>query len=79
LQLKNFLFQISFDPFNDGRVVTSSTDGFLRSTDLSSEQIVDIVYKWYTFDNDWSNMSIGYHGFLSAKEMLIGKTKKTSG
>ena len=67
-------FQISFNPFHRSVVVTSGSDGFIRSTDLEADQMVDITYKWYNFRKDWSHRIIGFHQYLSVNQMMIAET-----
>ncbi len=54
-----------------------SLDGFIRMTDLNSEQTVDVVYKWYNHMLDeLSVSSVGHHAFISPNEMAVSRMKQ---
>lgn len=71
-------FQISFNPFHRSVVVTASSDGFIRSTNLESEQTVDVIYKWYNHWTKFSDRKIGCHKFVSANELIFSETDPTT-
>jgi len=54
-----------------------SSDGFIRMTDLNSEQTVDVVYKWYNHAvDDLSVSSVGHHAFASPNEMVVSRMQQ---